>query len=327
MKLTLHRLATSLHSGLIVLVTAALTANPAFGWGPEGHRIVAMIAASHLSPSAFQGAAALLKLDSVAKVKLGKTPTPATMAAAMASIASWADDIKRTTNTGSWHFLDLASADQQADLAARCAGGNCVTEKIRGMTANLQAHKGFPHGTQTFTRTEELKFLIHLMGDLHQPLHAATNADAGGNCLTTQGFGTSELHAAWDGGMLNSILLKGTNDIDLAHALDAKFAAQFAALTAVTEVNDMALESHTVAFQEAYGPFLAKHLLPAPEPRPFRAVSVSLCTTEAPEFFNISPHPNLVQLYNDATFDTVRHQLATGGYRLAALLNAIFGTT
>jgi nuclease S1 len=325
MKPTRRRLTTSLHTGLVVLVTAGLCANPAFGWGPEGHRIVAMIAASHLSPSAFRGVTALLKTDGVAKVKLGTTPTPATMAAAMASIASWADDIKRTTNTGSWHFLDLASADQQADLAARCAGGNCVTEKIRAMTGNLQAHKGFPHGTQTFTTTEELKFIIHLMGDLHQPLHAATNADAGGNCLTTQGFGTSELHAAWDGGMIGRVLLKGTNEIDLAHALDAKFATRFQALTALTEVNDMALESHTVAFQKAYGPLLA--LLPAPEPRPFRVVSVSACATQVPEFFNISPHPNLVQLYNDVTFDTVRQQLATGGYRLAALLNAVFGAT
>src|SRR6476469_8633861 len=86
---------------LIVLLAIGLCADPAFGWGPEGHRIVAVIAASHLSPSAFQGVSALLKSDSVARTKLGRTPTPATMAAAMASVASWADDIKRATNTGS----------------------------------------------------------------------------------------------------------------------------------------------------------------------------------------------------------------------------------
>jgi hypothetical protein len=314
-------------SRLIVLLTVSLCANPAFGWGPEGHRIVAVIAASHLSPSAFHGVAALLKSDSVAKAKLGRTPTPATLAAAMASVASWADDIKRATNTGSWHFLDLAGGDQQAQLQARCPGGNCVTEKIRVMTANLKARHGFPHGTQVFTPTEELKFIIHLMGDLHQPLHAATNADAGGNCLTTDGFGTTELHAAWDGGMIRRVLLKGMNEADLERALDTKFSAQFQALTAVTEVNDMALESHNVAFQKAYGPLMAGHQPLGSAPRMFRAVSVTQCATEASDFFNISPHPNLAQLYNEATFDTLREQLVKGGYRLAALLNAVFPTT
>jgi len=312
---------------LIVLIITGLCVNPAFGWGPEGHRIVAVIAASRLSPSAFEGVRALLKSDSIARIKLGRTPTPATMAAAMASVASWADDIKRATNTGSWHFLDLAGSDQQAQLAARCPGGNCVTEKIRVMTANLKARRGFPRGTHVFTPTEQLKFIIHLMGDLHQPLHAATNADAGGNCLTTDGFGTTELHAAWDGGMIRRVLLKGTNEADLERALDTKFGAQFQALTAVMEVNDMALESHTVAFQKAYAPLLAGTLPLGSAPRMFRAVSVLKCATDAPDFFNISPHPNLAQLYNDATFDTVRQQLVKGGYRLAALLNAVFPTT
>jgi hypothetical protein len=99
-------------------------------------------------------------------------------------------------------------------------------------------------------------------------------------------------------------------------------------LTAVTEVNDMALESHNIAFQKAYGPLLlAGHQPLGSAPRMFRAVSVTQCATEASDFFNISPHPNLAQLYNDATFDTVRQQLVTGGYRLAALLNGIFPTT
>jgi len=202
-----------------------------------------------------------------------------------------------------------------------------VTEKIRLMTANLKARRSFPRGTHVFTPTEQLKFIIHLMGDLHQPLHAATNADAGGNCLTTDGFGTTELHAAWDGGMIRKVLLKGINEADLDRALDTRFAAQFQALNAVTELNDMALESHDVAFHKAYGPLLAGHLALGSAPRMFREVSVLKCATEAPDLFNISPHPNLEQLYNEATFDTVRQQLVTGAYRLAALLNAVFPTT
>jgi hypothetical protein len=311
---------------LAIALTFSLGASPVLAWGPEGHRIVARIAAAHLSPAAVAGVKMLLQSDPQSKSDFKKKSkgTPSEMAKAMADVANWADDVKKPTSTQEWHFLDLASSDTKADIPARCPGDECITEKIKAMKPNLKAGNNFPHTPNPFTPTEQLKFVIHFMGDLHQPLHCATNADCGGNCLKTAGFGTSELHAVWDGGMIRKVLLQNTNDVALANTLDTRFVARFDSFVSVTGLDDMAVESHLVAFQAAYGPLLAKGLLPAPEPRPFLKMLPAECLGKAPDFFTINPHPKLTDLYDQATFDIVSQQLATGGYRLAALLNSAF---
>jgi len=83
----------------------------------------------------------------------------------------------------------------------------------------------------------------------------------------------------------------------------------------------MALESHDVLFQAAYGPMLQRGILPGVEPRPFLQVDVSRCASEAPDFYNINPPVDLTAVYNAATLDAVRWQLAKAGYRLAVVLN------
>ena len=190
------------------------------------------------------------------------------------------------------------------------------------MRPRLNSGQSLRHGSSSFSAAEQLKFVIHFMGDLHQPLHCATNADAGGNCLRTVGFGAGELHAAWDTGMIRHVLLKNIQEPALASAIDISFAGQAAGILKVSDVDDMAIESHQVAFQAAYGPLLAR--LRAPEPRPFLRVSTGACATKAADFFHIQPRPNLASLYGNTTFDTVRRQLAAGGYRLAELLNTVF---
>jgi hypothetical protein len=261
-----------------------------------------MIAAAHLTPSAQSGVTELLRSD-------------------MADAANWADEAKGRTNTGNWHFVDLAASDTKVQLAARCPRGDCITVKLRVMAQNLKAGRSLPHGRRPFTPTEELKFVIHFMGDLHQPMHCATNADAGGNCLRTSGFGSTELHEAWDTGILREALLRGTTEAALARAIDARYSSRFAEIVKVTDYDDMALESHAVAFKAAYGPMLDQHLLPGPEPRAFFRLSPRECPVKASDLFNVNPRPNLTSLYGEATFETLRQQLAVAGYRLAALLN------
>src|SRR2546430_649901 len=93
---------------LIPVVGAlVLGAVPGLGWGPEGHRIVARIAAARLSPAARSKAATLLQSD------------PAGLAEAIAAASTWADDIKQETRTGNWHFLDLAASDTKAQIDSR----------------------------------------------------------------------------------------------------------------------------------------------------------------------------------------------------------------
>jgi len=267
----------------------------------------------------------LLAADPQAGPLLGKGSDLGT---AMAAVATWADEIKGEAlgaGTDNWHFLDLAATDGAAQLSQRCPNNDCVTARLRIMTANLQAGTSLANGSNTYSPTQQLDFVIHFMGDLHQPLHCATNADAGGNCLATRGFDESELHAAWDTGLVTQLFTNAQghkmSEADLATALDSQFASQFTGTASLTDFDQIALESRDVAFQAAYGPMLQRGALPGVEPRPYLNVSVSQCATQAPDFYNIKPPIDLTTFYNAATLDAVGLQLAKAGYRLAAVLN------
>jgi len=311
-----------------IALVLLLSARASLPWGAEGHRVIARIAAKHLSPQAQARVAALLAADAQAGPFLRSGAGGDALASAMAAVAPWADTIKGTklgAGTDEWHFLDLASADGAAQIGERCANHNCVTAQLGILTANLKAGSNLPNGSNTYSPAEQLKFIIHFMGDLHQPLHCATNADAGGNCLTTHGFSEHELHATWDTGLINQVMKDASghaiDEATFAASLDSEFAAQFGGSTNVTDFAQMAVESHDIAFQAAYGPMLARGILPGVEPRSYLNVDVSRCASEAPDFYNIHPPVDLTVLYNAATLDAVRWQLAKAGYRLAVALN------
>ena len=310
--------------GLVVV----LSARAGLPWGAEGHRVIARIAAQHLSPRAKARVAALLAADPQAGPFLNAGSGGDALASAMAAVAPWADTIKGTklgAGTDGWHFLDLASADGAAQIGQRCANSDCVTAQLSIMIANLKVGSSLPNGPNTYSPADELKFIIHFMGDLHQPLHCATNADAGGNCLATRGFSEHELHATWDTGLINQAMKdsKGhaIDEAGFAASIDSEFASQFAGSTNITDFGQMAVESHDIAFQAAYGPMLARGILPGTEPRSYLNVEVSRCASEAPDFYNMNPPVDLTALYNAATLDAVRWQLAKAGYRLALVLN------
>jgi hypothetical protein len=310
--------------GLVLLLSVRVS----LPWGAEGHRVIARIAAKHLSAQAQARVAALLATDSQAGPLLGSGSGGDALAAAMAVVAPWADTIKGTklgAGTDNWHFLDLAAADGAAEISQRCPNNNCVAAQLRIMTANLKAGSSLQTGSNTYSPAEQVKFIIHFMGDLHQPLHCATNADAGGNCLATRGFSEHELHATWDTGLIDQLTRasKGReiSESTLADSLDIEFAPQFAGSPNITDFGQMAVESHDVAFQVAYGPMIERGILPGVEPRGYLDVAVSRCASEAPDFYNINPPVDLTVLYNAATLDAVRWQLAKAGYRLAVVLN------
>ena len=86
-----------------------------------------------------------------------------------------------------------------------------MTELIPTLISNIKASKSLQitlasGATKTFGVDKELRFLIHFLGDIHQPLHAATNADAGGNCVKVTGFsGSANLHSTWDTALVSKI--------------------------------------------------------------------------------------------------------------------------
>lgn len=169
----------------------------AFAWGPKGHHIVADIAKDHLNPNARRAVVQLLGTDD------------------LASIASWADEIKRERpETAGWHFVDIPwNADgfneprdcyrPGRDAISASDHHNCIVDRIE-LFARVLADKRAPRND----RVEALKFLVHFVGDLHQPLHAMAEA-RGGNDIHVVQFGSTtcgsrlcDLHGTWDIGLL-----------------------------------------------------------------------------------------------------------------------------
>ena len=151
---------------LAVLLCPAL----AWGWGDDGHKIVAVIAADNLTPAAASHVANILG------VSANKTAIATAMEAA--SIRPDTEFREEDKSTAAWHFIDICLQDRRADVPARCPGGNCVTGKIDEYSKRLKDSQYDRWGAKG-----DLAFLIHFVGDIHQPLHAANDADRGGNCV------------------------------------------------------------------------------------------------------------------------------------------------
>jgi hypothetical protein len=100
--------------------------------------------------------------------------------APFADLSTWADDIRQERKeTAGWHFIDIPLGAARDRLNEACgSSGVCVTAAIR---RQLEVLRSASAGRRE--QAEALLFVIHFAGDLHQPLHAATNNDRGGNCL------------------------------------------------------------------------------------------------------------------------------------------------
>src|SRR5580700_6334384 len=97
-------------------------------------------------------------------------------------------------STAPWHFIDICLQDRRVDVPARCLGSNCVTGKIDEFSIRLKEGSYDRWGA-----AGDLAFLIHFVGDIHQPLHTANDADRGGNCVLVDSQPPARnLHDAWD---------------------------------------------------------------------------------------------------------------------------------
>src|SRR5262245_48450026 len=185
---------------IVCLLASALVPEHVGAWGKEGHRIVARIAAKNLLQATREKLRAILGLT-----------TDAALENAMASAAIWPDRIDRAaTGTARWHFINVPIS-APFSVAGHCEQHECVIDQIDNMRTRLQMNQnGFallapPNPPRTMT-SQELAFLIHFVGDIHQPLHAAWNGDRGGGCVPLtkplvhddENANTTDLHIAWD---------------------------------------------------------------------------------------------------------------------------------
>jgi hypothetical protein len=162
-----------------------ISASSGWAWGPEGHSLVARIAETQLTPAARARIAAILAP--------GQT---------IISIASWADDVRRSRpETATWHYIDIPIHQKHLDLARDCPQGNCVLAKIAEMRQKLMNA-----ATPMDQQREALMYLVHFIGDMHQPLHCSDNDDKGGNAVKVALHERpTNLHSVWDSGLLGRL--------------------------------------------------------------------------------------------------------------------------
>jgi len=147
------------------LVTLAV-AGPAGAWAALGHRMVAELAQRHLDPAAQAEVARLLAGE----------PDPS-----LAGVAMWADDMRnadpeRFKTTSRWHYINAKGGGCAFEIERDCPNGDCVVLAIERQRAILADRR-----QPIEARREALKFIVHLVGDSHQPMHAGSRIDAGGN--------------------------------------------------------------------------------------------------------------------------------------------------
>jgi hypothetical protein len=174
------------------LLTALAVAPAAHAWGPLGHSVVAELAQRHLSPAAEAAVERLL------------APEHTT---ALADIASWPDEIRNDPKqqalwkeTRKQHYIDIRDPSCVYVPPRDCKNGQCVVAAIPHYVQIL-GDRSQPDAA----RLQALKFVVHFVGDIHQPLHAGYRDDAGGNAYQVQfqGQGTN-LHRVWDSGLLDT---------------------------------------------------------------------------------------------------------------------------
>ncbi len=200
----------SLHALLAAaLLAPALLTLPsaAYAWGFQGHRLVGRIAEAHLTPAARADVERLLAGE----------PDPT-----LAGIAPWADQL-RSSDPGlgklsaGWHYVNIAEDDCHYQAPRHCPGGNCVVEALKAQTKILA-----DPARSDAERTQALKFVVHFVGDIHQPMHAGYGHDKGGNDFQLQYNNRgSNLHSLWDSGMLNARRLDDDAYAGLLQALPA----------------------------------------------------------------------------------------------------------
>ncbi|MSV35954.1 MAG: hypothetical protein EXQ47_10220 [Bryobacterales bacterium] len=279
-------------------------ASPVWPWGRQGHRIVARIAARNLKPDARKKLAAILGTND------------AGLEDAMAAASTWPDEISKSkTGTFYWHFVDVPVTEPFA-VGTLCAKHECIIDRIEEMADRLRMNRtGFalatPPDPPRPPKSQEVAFLIHFVGDIHQPLHGSDNSDQGGNCehlrpplVHADGTKTNALHGVWDVDQVLTVM----NVLGTEQATTAALFQRFRSGARVSQGTalDWTRESHRLARENIY----QKLRIPKYE-APFGQCAAHVANL------------TIDQAYLDSNEKLVEQQLMRAGIRLSNLLNDI----
>lgn len=241
----------------------------AFGWGKDGHRIVADIASRLLTDRTRTEVEDLLRGESLAEV------------------STWADAVRDEPAyraTAPWHYVNIPKDAEAYDEKRDCPKAGCVVSAIRKQVETLKDGQA-----PREQRVEALKFLVHFVGDVHQPLHAGLAEDRGGNEIVVDFLGERKnLHEVWDSDL-----------IERAHRPWKEYADELA--RRMTDEQRKAWNS--------------------PDPAHWATESHKLAVSHA---YTVGSQGALDEAYLDRATPVVEDRLTAAGVRLAALLNSIF---
>ncbi|HZE86420.1 MAG TPA: S1/P1 nuclease [Puia sp.] len=180
---------------LVLLLSIAL-----ISWGVIGHRAIARIAENHLSPTARTAVKELLGNETLSEV------------------STWPDEVRSQPeykNTGSWHYINLPLGLSYPDFVKQVEG--MTQENVYSALKKCEAELANPQASKD-QKVIALKFIVHFVGDLHQPMHVSRAEDQGGNKIQVNydGKGTN-LHSLWDSRLIEH---QGLNEEQLAQKYD-----------------------------------------------------------------------------------------------------------
>lgn len=316
------RIARHIRISCVLVGALVLTCSTAFGWGCDGHQTVAAIAFRHLDPSVKARSLELLR-QLPRDVQMPHYCKESGLNL-FVDVSTWADDIRtKRPETGRWHFIDLPLGTDRPDLKFCDGSSGCVISAIQQQVSVLRNVSAPPAA-----KAVALLFLIHLSGDLHQPLHTTTNNDKGANCVPVRFFGVvpdeqppgtwkPNLHSVWDTEQVQKAM-NGRSVRQFAEYLDSTFSIQVhSELSRHVNIFNWTWQSHRLGVEVAYG------TLPVPvvsEP----PIPISSCTDDNNVGQRMSNlHESIELTYFGHSEPVIDLQLVRAGTRLAVMINSL----
>jgi hypothetical protein len=248
----------------VLILTSCLVFTQSFGWGVTGHRAIGLVAEKHLSAKAKKKLKLLMGQES------------------LAMMSTWMDEVRSDSTynyTADWHWVTIETGKNYSDSPKNPNGDVIMT--LERLIAELKTKK-----LDRKKEIEYIKMIVHLVGDIHQPLHVGCCDDRGGNSVKVKWFrNETNLHSVWDSNMIDDTKLSYT---ELAGALEEPI-SEVLAQWQKASVRDWAIESMTYRKQ---------------------VYSVG--------------DGSLSFKYSYKNLDTVKLRLAQAGIRLAGLFNEIY---
>jgi hypothetical protein len=323
-----------LRFALLAFVFCSLASARLWAWGCSGHETVALIALNNLNALDTAGGTHVAQqvqtlLSAQAHDYSGRFCKDLGLDP-IAYFATWADDHRSVDpTTGNWHYWDIPLHVKSAALGKYCDKG-CVVQALVDQIAILKNKT-----KDDAARSTALLYVLHFVGDMHQPLHEEDNNDRGGNCVpvtflndapraTTAGGYSPNLHAVWD-----TQLVETTGKITRGSA-DAKSQIEaFAARLESEHSSDPQTSYHDSADLVAWAN--QAHALARADPyaklqprvgSARKTAPVTACSDGGTSSKFLKRHETVSQAYITAVQGDVEGQLAKAGQRLAAVIYA-----